>query len=137
MQFDGSCGDGSAAPIAAALPMYRWLIGEVGVAWYAATQIMGQVSEGIVGGTLGLQKFQGTLNSTIPDFIDYASNTVIEVKYVGYLSYTAQLKAMYEGAVGMGSKLQLWIGATTELSGTLQWMKDSGMIDIQTIPYLP
>jgi hypothetical protein len=44
---------------------------------------------------------------------------------------------MYVWAVENNFKFQLWVGQSTQLSSTLQQMRDSGQIDIKYIPYLP
>jgi hypothetical protein len=57
----------------------------------------------------GLAKNTATLNGVIPDFLDMATQTLAEVKYVGYLSYTQQIKDIYVWGVANNVKLQLWV----------------------------
>jgi RHS repeat-associated protein len=139
MVFDNQC-DGSMGPLGAvATPLSR-LLGAAGAAWWASAQILGDISEALVGDALGgvpknNQLLVGT--NVIPDFVNVAAGLLAEVKYVGSLAFTQQIKTMYDWGVANNVKLQLWIGQSTQLSSTLENMKNSGQIIVNYIPYLP
>lgn len=66
----------------------------------------------------------------IPDILDESSGVLGEVKNVGRLSYTQQLRDYTAYAQENGMQFDLYVRGTTSLSGPLQGAIDNGLINL-------
>jgi RHS repeat-associated protein len=104
----------------------------------AAARTLGRAGEtavGIAGNTQRIASATGTAAYRIPDILNPASKVIGEVKNVGSLSYTNQLRdfAGYARA-NPGWRFDLYVRPTTQLSGPLQQAIASGDIALRFIP---
>jgi hypothetical protein len=116
-------------------PGYSLAAEEVG--WSAVVRQLGKDGEtaaNIVKNTERIPSATKTANYRIPDVLDDAAEVLGEVKKVGRLSYTNQLKDFAAEAQANGTKFHLWVRPTTKLSGPLDAEIASGRIILRYLP---
>ncbi|MGP0059300.1 MAG: putative toxin, partial [Beijerinckiaceae bacterium] len=102
-------------------------------------QQLGQAGEeaaGIIANTQRIPSLTGTAAYRIPDVLNESSQIIGEVKNVGYLSYTSQLRDFILFAQQNGFQFQLTVrpSPSTTLSGPLQNEIASGNITLRNLP---
>jgi hypothetical protein len=70
----------------------------------------------------------------IPDGLNLETRVLSEVKNVGSLSYTQQLRDFAAHASANGLRFDLWVRPTTQLSGPLAQEVANGAINLRYIP---
>lgn len=70
----------------------------------------------------------------MPDALNHATRTLSEVKNVGRLSYTNQLRDFAAYANSNGYTFELFVRPTTQLSGPLQQAISNGEIVLRVLP---
>ena len=68
------------------------------------------------------------ITSRVPDVLNHSAKIIGEVKNVGSLSYTSQLKDYAAYAAQNGYTFELTVRSTTQLSGPLQQAVSNGSI---------
>jgi hypothetical protein len=76
----------------------------------------------------------GTARYRIPDVLDHSARVIGEMKNVGSLSYTNQLRDFAAYAQQSGYTFELWVRPTTQLSGPLQQAVGQGQIILRFLP---
>lgn len=94
----------------------------------------GEILAGIVKNTQRIPSASGTAAYRVPDILNHAARVVGDVKNVASLSYTNQLKDIAAYAVTNGYTFELWVRATTQLSGPLQQAVANGTIVLRFLP---
>jgi RHS repeat-associated protein len=94
----------------------------------------GEVAAGIIKNTERIASATGTAKYRIPDVLDHAARIIGEVKNVGRLSFTNQLRDFAAYAAQHGYTFELTVRATTELSGPLQQAVAQGQIVLRFLP---
>lgn len=94
----------------------------------------GEAAAGIVRNTERIGSATGTAAYRVPDALNHAARTIDEVKNVGSLSYTGQLRDFASYASSNGYTFQLWVRPTTQLSGPLQQAVTNGDIMLRLLP---
>lgn len=84
--------------------------------------------------TKRIDSLSETARYRIPDTLDETANVLGEVKNVGTLSYTNQLRDFAAYARQQGSTFELWVRPTTQLSGPLQEAVRDGRITLRFLP---
>jgi hypothetical protein len=108
---------------------------EGGMAGIRALGLAGEDAVGIAGNTQRIASATDTAAYRIPDIFDPASQVIGEVKNVGSLSYTNQLRDFSAFASeNPGWTFQLYVRPTTQLSGPLQQAIGNGDIVLRFIP---
>ena len=108
---------------------------EGGMAGIRALGLAGEDAVGIAGNTQRIASATDTAAYRIPDNFDPASQVIGEVKNVGSLSYTNQLRDFSAFASeNPGWTFQLYVRPTTQLSGPLQQAIGNGDIVLRFIP---
>jgi len=100
----------------------------------ALARQLGQAGEdavGITGPKVSIQ-IPGSGQIRIPDGLN--ATTLTEVKNVGTLSYTQQLRDFTTYSQANGLDFQLWVRPTTKLTGPLQQAVANGHITLKLIP---
>jgi hypothetical protein len=106
-----------------------------GMAAVRALGTDGEAAANIIKNTERIESASGTANYRIPDVLDHDLNIIGEVKNVGSLSYTNQLRDFSSYAQANGYTFQLMVRSTTQLSGPLQQAVNAG--DIMLLRTLP
>jgi hypothetical protein len=88
----------------------------------------GEVAANIVKNTDRIPSASGTAAYRIPDVLDHVAQVIGDVKNIGSLSYTSQLRDFASYAQTNGYQFQLWVRPTTELSGPLSAQVANGNI---------
>jgi len=70
----------------------------------------------------------------IPDGLNLGAKVLSEVKNVGSLSYTQQLRDFAAHASANGLRFDLWVRPSTQLSGPLAQEVANGAINLRYIP---
>jgi hypothetical protein len=94
----------------------------------------GETAAGIVKNTERITSLTGTARYRIPDILDHSVRVIGEVKNVGRLSYTNQLRDFAAYAQQYGYTFELWVRPTTQLSGPLQQAVGQGQIVLRFLP---
>lgn len=94
----------------------------------------GEHAVGITGPKTAIQ-IPGSGQIRFPDAL--TESTLTEVKNVGSLSYTQQLRDFTTYSRANGLNFELWVRPTTELSGPLQQAIADGQITLRLIPGVP
>jgi RHS repeat-associated protein len=94
----------------------------------------GEAAAGIVKNTERIASATGTAAYRVPDALNHAARTIGEVKNVGSLSYTNQLRDFASYASRKGYTFELWVRPTTQLSGPLQQAISDGEISLRFLP---
>jgi RHS repeat-associated protein len=94
----------------------------------------GETAAGIVKNTKRITSLTGTARYRIPDILDHSARLIGEVKNVGSLSYTNQLRDLAAYAQQQGYTFELWVRSTTQLSGPLQRAVEQGQIVLRFLP---
>jgi len=109
-------------------------VGKTGSAGIARARQLGQAGEeavGIMGPKVGI-RVPGTNQLRFPDAL--TNTTLTEVKNVGSLSYSQQLRDYATYCQQNGLRYELWVRPSTRLSGPLLEARDAGQIMIKYIP---
>lgn len=103
----------------------------------ALARQLGQAGEDAVGitGPKTAIEIPGSGQIRIPDAL--TDTTLTEVKNVGSLSYSQQLRDFTAYSQANGLNFQLWVRPSTQLSGPLQQAIASGQITLKFIPRAP
>lgn len=110
---------------------------EAGLSGTALARGLGQAGEdavGITGPKVSIE-IPGSGRIRIPDAL--TESTLTEVKNVGSLSYTRQLRDFTTYSQANGLDLQLYVRPSTQLSGPLQQAITNGQIKLNFIPGAP
>ena len=106
--------------------------------WRSANiRALGQAGEKaakILKNTNRIPSATGTAAYRVPDGLNHATKTLSEVKNVGSLSYTNQLRDFASYAASNGYTFELFVRPTTELSGPLQQAVANGQIVLRFLP---
>ncbi len=94
----------------------------------------GEAAAGIIRNTERIASASGTAAYRVPDVLNHSARVIGEVKNVGSLSYTSQLRDFASYASGNGYRFELWVRPTTQLSGPLQQAVSSGDIMLRFLP---
>jgi hypothetical protein len=94
----------------------------------------GELAAGIVKNTERIASATGTAAYRIPDVLDHSAGIIGEVKNVGSLSYTSQLRDFAAYADTNGYSFELYVRPTTELSAPLQEAVSNGDIVLRYLP---
>ncbi len=103
----------------------------------AAIRQLGTESElasGIVKNTERIASASNPGSYRIPDMLDHGAQIIGEVKNVGRLSYTSQLRDFASYAQANGYDFHLWVRSTTQLSGPLSAEVANGNIILNFLP---
>ena len=107
-----------------------------GAATRAARQLgrAGEAAAGIVKNTERIASATGTAAYRVPDVLNHSAKIIGEVKNVGSLSYTSQLRDFAAYAAQNGYTFELTVRSTTQLSGALQQAVANGSIVLRFLP---
>ncbi len=94
----------------------------------------GEAAAGIVKNTERIASASGTAAYRVPDVLNHSARVIGEVKNVGSLSYTSQLRDFVSYASSNGYRFELWVRPTTQLSGPLQQAVSSGDVVLRFLP---
>jgi hypothetical protein len=94
----------------------------------------GEAAAGIVKNTERIASATGTAAYRVPDVLNHSARIIGDVKNVGSLSYTSQLRDFAAYASRNGYTYELWVRPTTQLSGPLQQAVSSGDIVLRFLP---
>lgn len=103
----------------------------------AAARQLGQAGEaaaGIVKNTERIASATGTASYRIPDILNHSTRVIGDVKNVGSLSYTSQLRDFAAYARANNYTFELFVRPTTQLSGPLQQAASNGEIVLRFLP---
>lgn len=102
----------------------------------AATRLgrAGEIAVGAILNSNRIPSASGTAAYRIPDILNHSSRGIGEVKNVGSLSYTNQLRDFATYAQRTGYSFELWVRPTTQLTGPLQQAIARGDIILRFIP---
>jgi hypothetical protein len=95
---------------------------------------VGETAAGIVENTQRIASATGTAAYRVSDALNHSARVISEVKNVGALSYTSQLRDFASYASSNGYRFELWVRPTTQLSGPLQQAVSSGDIMLRFLP---
>jgi hypothetical protein len=93
----------------------------------------GEEAAGIIKNAERIGSATSTAAFRVPDALDHAARTIGEVKNVGSLSYTNQLRDFASYASSKGYTFELWVRPTTQLSGPLQQAVSNGEIMLRLL----
>jgi hypothetical protein len=110
--------------------------GLVGRAARGAAQLgrAGEAAAGIIKNSERIASATGSAAYRVPDVLNHSGRIIGEVKNVGSLSYTNQLRDFAAYASKNGYSFQLWVRPTTQLSGPLQQAVANGEIVLRFLP---
>ncbi len=94
----------------------------------------GEAAAMIVKNTQRIPSASSTAAYRIPDVLNHATGIIGEVKNVGALAYTSQLRDFAAYAAGNGYTFELWVRPTTQLSGPLQQAVTNGQVVLRLLP---
>jgi restriction endonuclease fold toxin 7 of polymorphic toxin system len=94
----------------------------------------GEAAAGIVKNTERIASATGTAAYRVPDILNHTNRVIGEVKNVGSLSFTSQLRDTAAYAARNGYTFELWVRPTTQLSGPLQQAVTNGEIVLRFLP---
>jgi hypothetical protein len=95
----------------------------------------GEQAAGILRNTERVPSLTGTASYRVPDVLDRSGRLIGEVKNVGSLSYTSQLRDFSAFARSSGFTFELTGRGSTQLSGPLQQAVSAGdIILLRTLP---
>jgi len=94
----------------------------------------GEDAANILKNTEHIPSASGTAAYRIPDVLDHGAQVIGDVKNVGRLSYTSQLRDYASYAQQNGYQFQLWVRPTTQLSGPLAAQVANGNIILNFLP---
>jgi RHS repeat-associated protein len=94
----------------------------------------GEAAAGIVKNTERIASATGTAAYRVPDILNHSARVIGDVKNVGSLSYTSQLRDFAAYASRNGYTYELWVRPTTQLSGPLQQAVANGEIVLRFLP---
>jgi hypothetical protein len=106
-----------------------------GVRAARAAGLAGEQAAGIVRNTSRIPSLTGTASYRVPDVLNRSGRLIGEVKNVGSLSYTSQLRDFSAFARSSGFTFELTVRGSTQLSGPLQQAVSAGdIILLRTLP---
>ncbi len=94
----------------------------------------GESAAAIIKNTERIPSLTGTASYRIPDVLDQAGGVIGEIKNVGSLSYSSQLRDFVAYAQQTGLRFELTVRPTTQLTGPLQEMISRGNIFLHFLP---
>lgn len=94
----------------------------------------GEAAAGIIRNTERIASSTGTAAYRVPDILNHSTRVIGEVKNVGSLSNTSQLRDFAAYAGQNGYTFELWVRPTTQLSGPLQQAISQGEIMLRFLP---
>jgi RHS repeat-associated protein len=94
----------------------------------------GELAAGITKNTQRIASLTGSAAYRIPDMLSEAQRLLVEVKNVGYLAYTTQVRDFALWAAQQNYAFELVVRPSTTLSGPLQQAVSSGSVIIRTLP---
>ena len=106
---------------------------KTGIALARELGAAGEAAVGLNGSKVGI-RIPGSNRLRFPDALNHASKTLSEVKNVGKLSYTQQLRDFAAYASHNGMQFNLFVRPSTKLSGPLQTAVEVGEIILNVIP---
>jgi hypothetical protein len=94
----------------------------------------GEAAAGIIKNTERIASATGTAAYRVPDVLNHSARIIGEVKNVGSLSYTSQLRDFASFARANNYTFELYVRSSTQLSGPLQQAVSSGEIVLRFLP---
>jgi hypothetical protein len=94
----------------------------------------GEAAAKIIKNTRRIPSATGTAAYRIPDVLDSAAKVIGDVKNVETLSLTNQLKDFLAFAQTNGYQFQIWVRATTVLTGPVAALVKNGSIVLRFLP---